>query len=280
MDAGASAARQRFARLAASIDDDIDLAEAALWIASEEYPSLDVACYRERLAALAQGAQRRLEGAADPAERARRLNAFLFDEEGFSGNRDHYDDPRNSFLNEVLDRRSGIPISLAVVYMDVAQRLGLEVQGICFPGHFLVKWPGPDRDVIVDPFTGDLLSIDACQERLRAALGGHTILRPEMHLRASGAREILVRMLTNLKLLYIRSGDYPRALAACERILLLMPGAPTEVRDRGLIYEQLECFGAALADLERFVACAPWHPSTQAVREHLAALRGRSQKLH
>jgi len=279
-DPGAGTARERFADLAASLDDETDLAEAALWIASEEYPSLDVARELDHLDALANTARPGLAGAVDPLDRAERLNTFFFDEQGFSGNLEEYDDPRNSFLNDVIARRTGIPISLATVYIHVARRLDLDVRGVCFPGHFLVKWIDPGSDVIVDPFCGDVLSIDRCQERLSAILGSDTLLRPELHLRPACNREILVRWLTNLKLLYVRSGDYHRALASCERILLLMPGAPTEVRDRGLIYAQLECFGAAVADLEHFVACVPTDPSAEAVRVRLEGLRARMSQLH
>jgi regulator of sirC expression with transglutaminase-like and TPR domain len=279
-DTRAETARERFAELAASLDGGIDLAEAALWIASEEYPSLDVARQLDRLDDLASTARPGLAGAVHPLERAQRFNTFLFEEQGFEGNLEDYDDPRNSFLNDVLERRTGIPISLAAVYIHVAQRLDLDVRGVCFPGHFLVKWVDPVRDVIVDPFSGEVLSEDLCQERLVAVLGSDTLLRPELHLRPACNREILVRMLTNLKLLYVRAGEYQRALAASERILLLMPGAPTEVRDRGLIYAQLECFGAAVADLERFVSCDPTHPSAAAVRERLEGLRGRTRQLH
>jgi regulator of sirC expression with transglutaminase-like and TPR domain len=162
-------ARERFAALAASLDGGIDLIEAALWIASEEYPSLDVARQRGRLDDLASTARPMLANAIHPLERAQRLNSFLFEDQGFVGNLEDYDDPRNSFLNDVLERRTGIPISLAAVYIHVAQCLDLDVRGVCFPGHFLVKWIDPVRDVIVDPFCGEVLSEDRCQEHLAPA---------------------------------------------------------------------------------------------------------------
>jgi regulator of sirC expression with transglutaminase-like and TPR domain len=271
--------RERFAELARLPDAKIDLALAALWIAAEEYPALDPGSYVARLDALAAAAAPRLRAAGSDAERAERLLRFLHDEQGFRGNQERYDDPRNSFLNEVLDRRTGIPITLALVLVEVARRAGLALEGVSFPGHFLVKLDG-ERPLVLDPFFGRVLNLEECRARLRAALGPDAVLDPERQLRAALPREILVRMLTNLKHLYLRGRDFGRALACCERILLLVPDAPLELRDRGLVYERLECFAAAAADLERFLQEAPDDESAPAVRDHLRALRARPQRLH
>ena len=275
---GGPSPRDRFADCITGVR--IDLAEAALLIAAEEYPSLDVAGYLSSLDDLAARGRENLEGAGDTVEQVERLNRYLFVERGFAGNREHYEDPRNSFINEVIDRRSGIPITLALVYMEVARRLGLDFEGICFPGHFLIKCGDGDGEIVVDPFSGVVLSPRECQERLTAVLGEGVVLDHEVHLRAADPREILVRMLTNLKLLYVRSGDFDRALSCCDRILLLIPDAPHELRDRGLVFEQLECFGAAAADLERFLALAPRDPSAAPLRARLPALRERAGRLH
>jgi regulator of sirC expression with transglutaminase-like and TPR domain len=260
-------------------DERIDLARAALLIAAEEYPGLDLARYLARLDELARLVAPRLREARGAAERVAVLNQFLFVEQGFRGNSEQYDDPRNSFLNEVLERRTGLPITLALVYMEVARRAGVAVDGVGFPGHFLVKH-GEGEPIIVDPFFGSVLGPEECQSRLAAVLGAGARLRPELHLRRATAREILARLLGNLKLRYVRASDYGRALACCERILLVAPDLPNELRDRGLVYEKLECFGAAVADLERFLELAPDDESAPAVRERLAELRPRLRQLH
>ena len=271
--------RDCFAELARAPDERIDLDQAALLIAAEEYPSLDVGAYLERLDRLAEGVAAQLGAAGSDRERVGILNRRLFVEHGFRGNRDDYYDPRNSYLNDVLDRKTGIPLTLSLVYMEVARRLGLAVCGIGFPGHFLVKCVG-EEEVVVDPFFGRSLTGRDCEERLREVLGADAVLDPQVHLRAVTPREILVRLLANLKHIRIRSGDFGRALACCERILLLVPDTPVELRDRGLVYEQLECFGAATADLERFLDLAPDDESSAAVAEKLAQLRSKLRRLH
>jgi regulator of sirC expression with transglutaminase-like and TPR domain len=263
--------RDAFAESLREPDERIDLARSALLIAAEEYPALDIDRYLTRLDALAGEVAPRLAGARSASERVAVLNRFLFAEHGFAGNREHYEDPRNSFLNEVLDRCAGIPITLSLVYMEVARRAGVEVHGVGFPGHFLVKHGEKDA-IVVDAFFQTVLTHEECQVRLAAVLGAEARLRPELHLRKATAREILVRLLGNLKVLYVRSADFGRALACCERILLVAPDAPHELRDRGLVYEKLECFGAAAADLERFLELAPDDESAGAVRERLASL--------
>ncbi len=277
------APRERFAELVARPDAEIDLAEAALWVAAEHCEGLDVPHYLARLDELAQRVGRRM-GSCPTAQRIARLNQQLFGEEGFRGNQERYDDPRNSFLNDVLDRRTGIPITLSLVYQQVANRLGLDVRGVGFPGHFLVKClegGGPDGgETIVDPFHGTVLDRAGCLERLRAALGAEAHLRPEVHLRDARPGEVLVRLLTNLKILYARQGRFECALACCDRILLVAPDIPSELRDRGLVYEQLECFRAAAADLERFLALAPDDATAGSVRERLSDIRLKATPLH
>jgi len=271
--------RESFAELARLPDEKIDLARAALWIAAEEYPSLDVRAYLARLDALADAAARELGAGGPDAERAERLLRFLVEEQGFVGNEQSYDDPRNSYLNEVLDRRTGIPITLSLVVVEVARRIGLPLRGVSFPGHFLVKLDGPPLRVF-DPFLGRTLALSECRARLHAALGPDATFDPERHLRAATPREILVRMLTNLKHLHLRARDFGRTLACSERILLLTPDSPTELRDRGLLFEQLECFAAAAGDLERFLEASPDDETAPAIRDRLRALRARRQRLH
>lgn len=244
--------RERFAAIAARPDKDIDIAQAALWIAQEEYPEIEVDAYLRRFDELADKARNFVGTHGTPADQIERLNHFLFEEEGFSGDRDDYYDPRNSYLNDVLDRRKGIPISLSVVYCELAQRLALPVYGVSFPGHFLARYVGKP-DVIIDPFFGKVISAEECARRLagvygRAARFDLRLLEP------APARQILARMLANLKQIYVERQDDLRALRCADRIVLLLPDSPRDLRDRGILFQRLECFAAALRDLERFLA--------------------------
>ena len=238
------------------------LAPAALAIAGVEYPALDAAPYLLRLERMGEAAAARLKrhDAAPIATRIATLNAYLFEELGFSGNRDHYDDPRNSFLNEVLDRRLGIPISLAAVYLEVGRRAGLTLEGVNFPGHFLVRSPaGPADmdDVIVDPFhAGALLSEVDCRHLLRQHVGEEAAF--DHALLATATRQhIVVRMLVNLKRLYVRMRSFPQARAIADLLLTVDPSALAELRDRGLLAYHMEDFAAALKDLEAYLRLMP-----------------------
>ena len=270
--------RQRFAQLAALPDEAIDLAEAALLIAAEAYPGLDVAAYIGQLDDLAHAARPQLEAAASEHERVPHLNRFLFVEKRFAGNQKTYYDPRNSFLNEVLDRRKGIPITLAVVYMEVARRVGLPVHGVAFPGHFLVKYAG-EPEIIIDAFFGQMLTEEQCRQRLRAVLGPNAAF-DRRYLSPATTKEILVRMLGNLKQIYLKAGDDAAALSCVDRMLLVVPDSTRELRDRGMIYRRLECYRAAAADLERFLTLAPDDESAEVVRNTLVAIQRRAARLH
>jgi regulator of sirC expression with transglutaminase-like and TPR domain len=263
--------RARFAAAVQADDAAIDLAEVALLIAAEAYPELDLGRYRATLDALGDGARAHVGAADSDAGRVRALIHYLAREQRFLGNQDDYYDRRNSFLNEVLDRRTGIPIALAVVYIEVGRRAGLTVDGIGFPGHFLTKLRG-EAEIVFDPFFGQVLSEEQCARRLQAVMGQETSF-DRSYLRSATTREILVRMLRNLKQIYLQAREYEPALACSERILLVQPELPQELRDRGLLYQQLECFSAAQADLERFLALAPNDDSAEVVREKLIEIR-------
>jgi regulator of sirC expression with transglutaminase-like and TPR domain len=223
--------RSRFAELVARPDADIDVASGALLIAAEEYPQLPVAVDLRRLDVLAERVRDRLgDESAGPVVLAE-LRRVLAEEEGFRGNRDAYYDVRNCFLNDVLDRRLGIPISLGIVYIEVGARLGLPLRGIGFPGHFLVRYEGEAMRILLDPFDGGRLRFeDEAQELLDRVYGGMVRLRPEF-LRAVSRKEILVRLLSNLKGIYLNGRDDARALAAVERLLILRPDSPVELRE-------------------------------------------------
>ena len=272
-----SAARERFAALAAAPDERINVAEAALFIAQEEYPRLEIGAYLARFEELADAARLDVHCDMSPAEQVARLNHFLFVVQRFTGNNDDYYNPRNSFLNEVLDRHTGIPITLSVVYSEVAQRLGLPVYGVSFPGHFLAKYAGTP-EILIDPFFGRVISAAECAERLRSIYGKDAQLDRRL-LRPASPREILVRMLSNLKQVYIEHADHVRALSCIDRILLLVPDLPRELRDRGILYQRLECFAAALRDLERYLQLAPNDESAPLIRETLPELQRQAARL-
>jgi len=269
--------RARFTTLAAAPDDRIDVAEAALVIAQEEYPTLDVARYLARFDELATAARGVVHSGMEAAEQITRLNHFLFVEHGFTGNNRHFYDARNSYLNEVLDRHTGIPITLSLVYCEVAQRLGLPVYGVSFPGHFLAKYAGRP-EIIIDPFFGRVIDTVECAERLTGIYGPDARFNRRL-LRPANAREILVRMLSNLKQIYVDKKDLARALACVDRILLLTPDAPRELRDRGILYERLECFSAALRDFQRYLRLAPDDDAAGTIRAALPALQRQAAQL-
>jgi regulator of sirC expression with transglutaminase-like and TPR domain len=253
--------------------EPVDLARAALAVAREEYPDLDEAAYLGRLDELAAGALAGLPSGASPQRRVGRINAWLFHEQGFAGNRDDYYDPRNSYLNEVLDRRLGIPLTLCIVYMEVGKRCGLRVDGVGFPGHFLCKVQLGDGELVVDPFhRGQLLGMPELKERLSAAVGDKVRFDPRV-LRAAQPREILVRMLQNLRAVYQERNDMPRALSAVDRILLLQPGNTRGLRERAQLREQLGGGQAAAADLEKVLQLEPNAADATALRAKVRKLR-------
>ena len=271
--------RKRFEQLVAAPDHEIPLAEAALWIAAESRPGLEVDRWLEELAMLAERIRPHLANAESDLERIQVLNRILFEEEGFSGNSQNYRDPLNSFLDAVLETRKGIPITLAIVYLEVAQRLGLLSAGVGFPGHFLVKVYTESGEVIVDPFCGQILGPGECRDRLKKLSGNEIELDPEM-LKATPTREILQRVLRNLKMIYVAQKQFENALACCDRIILLSGDEPMELRDRGILYRELGCFGLALADLERYLASAPEDPQSISLTEILRDLRVRARQVH
>ena len=242
--------RRRFARLVAQPDASIELAHAALLVAAEERPGLDVEHYRARLYELGLAARERLAQERDAGNPVAALNKFIFGELGFAGNQANYYDPRNSLLSDVLERRTGIPITLSVVYMEIGRRAGLHVEGVGLPGHFIVRAGGVGEEpVLVDPFNGRIVDADDCQERLDTIYGGQAPLT-DAHLRPVPTREILARLLRNLKGIYAQAGLYRRALSIIERIFLVAPDAVEERRDRGAILAQLGRYSEAITDVQ------------------------------
>jgi regulator of sirC expression with transglutaminase-like and TPR domain len=300
---------RRFSDLALSPDPD--LAVAALMMARVEYPRLDARPYIAELDTLGGEAARRLAVAEPPADtpahvdpaayaRVTALSDYLFKEQRFAGNVTRYEDPRNSFLNEVLERRTGIPITLALVYMEVARRAGLAVEGVNFPGHFLVRCRadrGRDlggmndrwhQDLIIDAFHGGaLLSEDGCLQLLRQHSGEGAVW-DDAHLRARATKaQILVRMLVNLKRVYVQMYSFPQARDITELLLAVDPAAATELRDRGLLAYHLNDFSAALRDLQAYLRLSAKgvldedeRAEQQQIWEHVKTLRKRVASLN
>lgn len=262
-------------------DDELPLLDTALLIARDEYPDLDADGITAEVETYADALRPRLDGDVDLPSRLTAINRYLFDEVGFAGNVNQYDDPRNSYLNEVVDRKLGIPISLAVIQIEVTRRLGLPLDGVSFPGHFLVRLPVDDGILVLDPYNkGRPVSADELRERASPHLGGQApddqqllqILAPATH------RMILMRMLRNLKGLYSQAGDWERVARSADRLLKLSPDTAEAVRDRGLAYRELGYAKGAREDLARYLQLLPEADDVEAIRIALIELgsaRGR-----
>src|SRR5207245_4551202 len=261
---------------------DCGLARGALEIARIAYPALEPAPYLNKLDELAEGARARMAGGLPPEAVARAVGDHLFRTCGFRGNAEDYHDPRNSLLNDVLDRRTGIPISLSVVFIEVTRRLGLPVEGVGFPGHFLVRVVGHRGPLLLDPFFGGRPVGDAeLVERLRALHGGRELRElPREALRTASTPDILARMLRNLLRVYLSRDDPPHALATVDLLLVLVPDSPDDLRTRGCLYEHLDCVPAAAADFRRFLDLVPDAPDADEIRARLARLPKASQTIH
>jgi regulator of sirC expression with transglutaminase-like and TPR domain len=261
-----------FAELLGRDDDAIPLDRAALLIAAAEYPGLDVAAGLATLDGFADLLRQRLLGLDEPAHQAHALAELLHGELGFSGNPDAYYDPRNSYLNEVLERRLGIPISISAVYLEVGRRAGLPLEGIGMPGHFLVRLRHPLRPVLLDPFAGGAIVTEAeCAARLRGIYGPGVHFQPEM-LAPVGTRTILYRMLANLKGTYAQQADWPRVVRTIDLMLVTQPGASTEYRDRGAALLRTGDLKRARADFEHYLLNAVDIDDAGTVREQLALI--------
>jgi regulator of sirC expression with transglutaminase-like and TPR domain len=260
---------------------DWDLGYGALLIAVAEYPDLDVGFYMSRLDELGHKAVSRIPETEDWEERLSAFNDFLFQEEGFQGNDTDYFDPRNSYLNDVLDEHVGIPISLAVVMMEVGRRAGFNFQGVSFPGHFLVKMTVPEGEIVIDPFHGGMaLSAEQLEARLKEMYPDPP--RPELSqvLGIADNREILCRMLRNLKRNYLEEGDNEKALCAMDQLLILNPDNLVEQRDRGEHYLRMEAFRAALADLSHCLEIAGIEDDVETLRMQVTDLRMKVARLN
>lgn len=274
--------RHSFTQEVAQPENAIQLERAALLIAAEEeaHARVDINECLSQIDNWGELARERISSSANGETQVEVFNRFIFEELGFAGNELDYYDPRNSYLHQVMKRRTGIPITLSIIYMAIARRAGLEVVGVGLPGHFIVRATAPDSldHTLVDPFHGTTLEREDCQERLDEIYSGEVRLSDE-HLRAARTREILVRLLTNLKTIYAGAKLYRRALSVVERILILTPGAPAEHRDRGALLAQLDRLQEAIAEAQLYLQLVPSSSDTEQVREVLKSLQRRQAEM-
>ena len=267
-----SSARQYFYQEIQQPDEDINLAKAALYIAQEEYPDIDTEEYLNAIDTMAMELEERLPSFRYPLRVIQSINQYLYEELGFDGNKLDYYDPRNSFLNDVIERKTGIPITLALVYMEVAKRIDFPMVGVGMPGHFLIRPDVEDIGIFVDALNGgEVMFAQDCHERRSQIYQQEVTLKPEF-LAVVSNRQFLTRMLTNLKYIYLQKQDLERSLRTVERILLLFPEASFELRDRGLLYYQLGQFSQAAEDLQIYLIKVPDAKDADVIRQLLAKL--------
>ena len=264
-------------------DEDIPLFEAALSIAQDDDPKLDLTACTITIDQFALKLRQRMPKDIAKIPKLRMLNNFFYNDLGFAGNINDYYDPDNSYLNKVLATRRGIPISLAVIYMELAQQIGLDVKGISFPGHFLMKVSVQSGDIILDPFNGSSLSREELEERLephfanREGASQHSIAS---FLTDAHPKTILIRMLRNLKSLFVEPQQWQQFLNVQQRLVMLLPNEITERRDRGLAYANLDSPKAALQDIEAYLEQCPLASDAAMLRSLLPGLRSATRKLH
>ena len=266
-------ARQRFREIAGLPEPSVDLVEASLVIAAEDHPGVDVEHYMHEVGGWSEAVRARLAGSADVEKVVDTINHVLFEEEGFRGEDDDYYDPRSALVSELLDRHSGLPIALSILYLELTRRAGVEAAGVSLPGRFLVKFSGWFGEVIVDPFDGGrILTPAELQKILDGMYGGGVRLR-EHHLRSFSRREVLARELAQLKAAYLAQHDITRAAASVDRLLILDERDPYEVRDRAALAMQMHAYAFAVECLERYLSLMPHADDRDRVREQIAYLR-------
>jgi regulator of sirC expression with transglutaminase-like and TPR domain len=261
-------------------EDQIDLGRATLAIATQEYPDLKIENCLSQLDALGQAVELRIGEDRNPYRVIAALNTVLFKEHGFQGNRAEYYDPKNSFLNDVITRKKGIPISLSVIYMEVARRVGLSLGGVGFPGHFLVKYHDAEIEILIDVFNeGEIRAREDLDQMLQQLYRGQVSYQPGFVAPLS-KRDILRRMLNNLKWIYLEKGDPLKTLSVLDQLVILDPGSASEIRDRGLLYITLECYAQALEDLESYLRLAPGADDAPRIKAQIESVRQRSVQIH
>ena len=279
----AAPATERWEKLVTKPPEEVSLAEGALLIAAEEYTELDVDGYLARIDRMGAELKRRLRTDISTTEALIALNRYVFDELGFSGNNEDYYDPRNSYLNEVIDRRLGIPITLAVLYIEIGRRIGLPLHGVSFPTHFLVKCVLRDGTIILDPYArGASLGVEDLQERLKSIAKDIELDSSLVAslIAAAEPKDILARMLRNLRAIHAKKGEPLKALSASNRILTLLPDSPEGYRDRAELYADLDCFRAAVADFRQYLKLRPQAHDSEAIAHRIAELEPLAARLN
>lgn len=266
------AKKNYFEKLIKVPDEGVRLAEAALRIAADEYPRLRVKSYLKILDEWSGLLRDKYAGLSTHVQ-IDRLNEWLFETMKFSGNEEDYYDPKNSFLNEVIDRRTGIPISLSVIYLEMAWALGLEAAGISFPGHFLVRVIAEGKPLYVDTFhKGKIMTTDGCMQFLRDLTEGELEFQDSFLLTVS-KRDILARMLRNLKRIYLDAHNFPKLIRVLDKLVALAPDVNDEIRDRGIIHYQMKAFQLAQEDFETFLSLSPESEDAEIIHQYLEILR-------
>ena len=274
---------EHLSELVRNSDTSLSIAEGALVIARHEYPALDVPAYLAELDGIATRIRRRLPSDAGKPHILSLLNHCLFRELGYVGNRDNYYDPRNSFLNDVIDRRTGIPITLCILYLEIGKRLGLPLEGVAFPGHFLVKCRIDQGVIVLDPFNrGASLSEVELRDMLKLNGNSDEHMQPPLAalLQTADKKTMWLRLARNLKAIYVNAGQTEKAIEIITMILTISPEETGELRDRGMLYSQLECYRAALTDLERWVSLDVGAAEDDAIQEKLEELRRKNRLLN
>ncbi len=260
---------QNFAQEINQPDAQINLAKAALHFAQEEYPNLEIDEYLNALENMADEVKEKLPETAYPLKTIQTINQYLFENLGFQGNSNNYYDPCNSYLNQVISRRTGIPITLSVVYLEIAKRIDFPMVGIGMPGHFIIRPDFEDAGIFVDVFNqGEILFEQDCEARLSEIYLQTVKLEPHF-LEPVSHRQILGRMLTNLKYIYLNCQQYPKVLRIIELLFIVFPNHPMELRDRGLLYYQLGQWQNAIHDLELYLAILPTAQDADAIHQLL-----------
>ncbi|MFM2029723.1 MAG: hypothetical protein RL517_914 [Pseudomonadota bacterium] len=265
-------------------DEHFPLTEAAVAVAQHAYPDLDVQGVLDQIDQWGNKLKQRVTPDTPPIQRLQLLKHFFYSELGFGPNRNDFYAPENSYLHQIIENRRGIPISLAILMMELGQQIGLNIRGVSFPNHFMMRISLQQGEIIMDPLTGESLSKNQLQEMLDPYLDakgyrGELSLPLNIFLRASSAREILSRFMRNLKMIYSEDERWERLLGIQERLVILLPDAMEEIRDRGLIFAQLEYVRPALEDMHRYLSEMPGAEDAADIREHIATLESQT-KLH
>ncbi len=269
-----------FKKMALSQDDLIDPARAALLIARIAYPDMDESFYLAQIETMAVRLKARIAGSTDIRLAAGEMTRLLFEEEGFRGNNKDYYDPDNSFLNCVLDRRTGIPITLSLLLMEVGRRAGLTVRGIGMPGHFIAGLYGEEGRILIDAFyRGAILDEDECRRRIAHHYGGWDVLSANI-LDPVRPKEMLARLLRNLKGIYRRTGDDMRLFQVLEWIISLNPETAVEYKERGLLYENLGAFDRAVRDFRKYLSLSPYAVDAEEIRNRIEILEQDVSRFH